>query len=103
MEKIKIAILDSGVMKNHSHFCNDTITGFSLQGGEPQEIYNDEFGHGTAIYNIIRECRDFADIINIKINEIEDGVSENKIIETLYYIYNSMNVDIINGCAKFFL
>lgn len=76
MDKMVIVIIDSGVYKNHSLFKNDIIEEYiysdennSFENIDGQD--NDIFGHGTAIYNIIRECKNFARIINIRINNIE--------------------------------
>ena len=78
-KKIIIVIIDSGVNDKHPKFTNDTITGIALANNHIHSSFKDDFGHGTAIYNIIRECNDFAEIINLKINGIENGVEENDI------------------------
>lgn len=86
-KKIIIVIIDSGVNDKHPKFTNDTITGIALANNQIHSSFKDDFGHGTAIYNIIRECNDFAEIINLKINGIENGVEENDIIYALQYVY----------------
>ena len=95
-KKIIIVIIDSGVNDKHPKFTNDTITGIALTNNQIRSSFKDDFGHGTAIYNIIRECTDFAEIINLKINGIENGVEENDIIYALQYVYENINANIIN-------
>lgn len=57
MKKIKLAILDSGVRKDHPAFINKTINGFSLRvednSVKRNEEFNDNIGHGTAIFYLI--------------------------------------------------
>lgn len=54
MKRIKIAILDSGVRKDHPAFSKKDIKGFSLriknQSVEQCDKFDDNLGHGTAIY-----------------------------------------------------
>lgn len=102
MEKIKIIIIDSGVRVNHPKFKEDSIKGFSLIEGRKSENFEDDYGHGTAIYNIIRKCNDIADILNIKVPDIEHGTGQNVLVEVLEYIHDNEKADIINlslGCS----
>lgn len=101
MDKKVIVIIDSGVYKNHSLFKNDIIEEYiysyennSLENVDRQK--NEIFGHGTAIYNIIRECKDFARIINIRINNIENGISEETLIAVLKAITQNFTPNVIN-------
>lgn len=101
MDKMVIVIIDSGVYKNHSLFKNDIIEEYiysyennSFENVDMQEI--EIFGHGTAIYNIIRECKDFARIINIRINNIENGITEETLIAVLKAVAKKFNPNIIN-------
>lgn len=96
-----IVIIDSGVYKNHFLFKNDIIEEYiysyennSFENVDRQE--NEIFGHGTAIYNIIRECKDFARIINIRINNIENGITEETLIAVLKAVAKKFNPNIIN-------
>lgn len=95
-EKLKIAIIDSGVRTNHPMFAKDTIQGFTYTPDGICADFEDTFGHGTAVYGIIRTCCDKADIVNIKIGGIEDGVDENVLIDALDYVYEHLELDIIN-------
>ena len=101
MDKMVIVIIDSGVYKNHFLFKNDIIEEYiysyennSFENVDRQE--NEIFGHGTAIYNIIRECKDFARIINIRINNIENGITEETLIAVLKAVAKKFNPNIIN-------
>lgn len=96
MEKVKIIIIDSGVRKSHPRFAGDDIRGYTLHRGKKQEDFEDKYGHGTAIYNIIRKCNDIADILNIKISDVEHGVEQDILIDVLEYIYKNEEADIIN-------
>ena len=95
MQNIKVAIIDSGVNKKHNRFANDKIYGFGYQNKNVIEEYYDTYGHGTAVYNIIRNTNQI-DIINIKVFGIENGVSSRDIIEILDYINQNLDVNIIN-------
>lgn len=59
MEKISIAILDSGVNCKHEAFNNQIINGFSLiiENGVVKEErdFCDNLGHGTAIYYLVNK------------------------------------------------
>lgn len=97
MKKIEIIIIDSGVKSNHPSFAGDSIKGFqfSLDSNIIND-FDDSFGHGTAIYGIVRKVRDYANITNIKIPNIENGVDEELLIGVLEYISDKLNPDIIN-------
>lgn len=95
MSKIKVAIIDSGVKKEHPRFLNDLIIGFGYENGCVIDDFYDTNGHGTAVYNIIRNLENL-EIINIKIPEIENGVSDTEIIGVLNFISEKVDVDIIN-------
>lgn len=95
MKKIRIAIIDSGVKKEHPRLIHDDIKGFTFRPEGIMEDFSDTYGHGTAIYNIVRKLEN-AEIINIKIPNIEEGVADENIISLLNYIYEKVDVDIIN-------
>lgn len=95
MDKVKIAIIDSGVKKYHSAW-DVQPQGFTYNNGIMHNEFEDEFGHGTAVYNIIRKNTRDSEITNIKLDGINTGVSEDELISVLNYIYNSLDFDIIN-------
>lgn len=94
--KLKIAIIDSGVRTNHPLFTEDIIHGFTCTPDGICADFEDTFGHGTAVYGIIRTCCDKADIVNIKLGGIEDGVDEDVFINALDYVCENFKFDIIN-------
>lgn len=95
MDKVKIAIIDSGVKKYHSAW-DVQPQGFTYKNGIMYNEFEDEFGHGTAVYNIIRKNTRESEITNIKLDGINAGVSEDELISVLNYIYINLNFDIIN-------
>lgn len=91
---LKIAIIDSGVNCYHSSFGSKKPT--LVCGRELYSKQKDFYGHGTAIYNIIRKVEDIAEIVNFKIEHIEDGVNESELIDMLSLISREYEFDIIN-------
>lgn len=96
MEKAKVLIIDSGVYTNHPSLKENHILGFTYRDGELDETIDDEYGHGTAIYGILHECAQNADITSIRLQNIENGADENELIGLLEYVDLHMNFDIIN-------
>lgn len=97
MKRIKIAIVDSGVRCDHPLFREDDIQGFTYLGqGKTEDNFQDCFGHGTAIYGIIRQVKEWADIINIRIPGIEEGIDEEILCSALNYIAENIDTDILN-------
>ena len=90
-EKIRIVIVDSGVKKT-----NEYIQGYSFSEKGISENFEDEYGHGTAIYSIIKKVNDFSNITNIKLDNIENGADGFLLEELLKYIYEKEKADIIN-------
>jgi uncharacterized NAD-dependent epimerase/dehydratase family protein len=95
MNKIKVAVIDSGVKKEHPRIIHDSIVGFGYSNGNITDDFIDTNGHGTAIYNVIRNT-DNIEILNIKVTDIENGVPDTEIIGILNYIYEKIDIDIIN-------
>ena len=85
MNKIEIIIIDSGVKCNHSSFQDVPIRGFPIYDSSVIEDFEDTYGHGTAIYGIIKKVNDFSNIINIKLPNVEEGINENDLIDVLKY------------------
>ena len=106
MNKLEILIIDSGVNLNHPLFKDDQLKGFQFCCKNASSVnlndknIDDSFGHGTAVYGIIRKTKDFANITNIKIPDIENGnLYDQSLFEILEYIFeniNSYHPDIIN-------
>lgn len=96
MRRIRIIAIDSGVRYDHPAFKGDSLTGFQVTNGLKNDDYFDCYGHGTAVYGILRKCCDIADIINVKIPEIQNGIEPSSLIATLQYIRDYEQADIIN-------
>ena len=97
MDRVKIIIVDSGVRIDHPKFSGTQIQGYGFKDYKKISDFQDEYGHGTAVYNIISKCTDFAEINNIKLYGLEQGVEEDALVSVLEYIYyNEEGVDLIN-------
>jgi uncharacterized NAD-dependent epimerase/dehydratase family protein len=91
-EKIRIAIVDSGVRFDHPAFAGKPPVVIDAAGSAESGIY----GHGTAVYNIIRKAGDIADIVNFRLAWREDGIEETELVGILQKIDREYPVDIIN-------
>lgn len=99
-KKLKAAIIDSGVRKDHPRFLDDDIIGFHFSESIRDNNFEDSIGHGTAIYGIMREAAPFCEITNIKIVEEDDCVDEETLIGVLEYIYQHQKFNLINISAS---
>lgn len=98
---VKIIIIDSGVEKNHDAFLNIKINGCRAYLNEKEEIefdddFSDDFGHGTAIFDIIKKNAPNAEIYNIKMFDKRGNSEQKEITKLLEYIYKNIPCDIIN-------
>jgi uncharacterized NAD-dependent epimerase/dehydratase family protein len=91
-DKIRIAIIDSGVRLDHPGFAGNVPVLVDASSADT----NEWTGHGTAVYNIIRKVADKADIINFRLVYNEQGVEETELLELLHKIDREYPVDIIN-------
>ncbi len=97
----RIAIIDSGIMSNHPAFEKSIIKGIGLaidHNGNVYETpnYEDEIGHGTALYYLISKNIKNADIVNIKIYRKNEAVRQLDFERYLEFIYSHYDFDIIN-------
>lgn len=95
-EKLKIVIVDSGVDISHPQFKNSSIEGYTYKDAGLYDGCSDEYGHGTAIYQIVRSVSDIADIINIKLPNIEHSNTRMELVEVLEYLADHIPCDILN-------
>lgn len=97
---IKIGIIDSGVRINHPAFYSEELNGYSLKVINDEVVkfddFEDEIGHGTAIYYLINKNTDDAIITNIKIYFKECSVDCYEFEKIMKYISDYENFDIIN-------
>ena len=95
-----IVIVDTGVNLEHPFFKDEKIEGFSLLQKNNETIIGydiqDKNGHGTAVYGIIRQNAPKASIVNIKLLDYDDEISENDLIYALKYINENITTNIIN-------
>ena len=102
MKEILIVIIDSGVCQKHPLFAEDIVEEYEYisETASFREVvnYDDDrnCGHGTAIYNIIRKCKDYARIVNIRVADIEEGICEELLISILQAIGRQFRPNIIN-------
>lgn len=97
MNRIKVVIVDSGlredlIIKENS----DCITVSDIEKNSVIDNAPASYGHGTAIYSIIRREANDAEIYNIKVKNIENGITNDDLIYVLDYIYDNIPADVIN-------
>jgi len=96
MEKIKIAIIDSGVdnAKNYdgASICYDEET----QKFNVDNDYFDENGHGTIVANIIKSHTSNTELYILKIFEDQEEVETEKLIFALKFLNFEIHPDIIH-------
>ena len=92
--KVKIAIIDSGIDKEHEDFSNNILPGWNFQNHN-NDIH-DNLGHGTAITGVlaakannnigIAGIIDSAQILPIKIIDALQETTLQLLIDALYYV-----------------
>lgn len=99
---MEIIILDSGVNQEHPRLLNKEIQGYGLTYSEKLKKciktsdIEDRIGHGTAVYDIIRQDVLNATIKVIKIFNDSVELSEDEFFSCLLYVYHNETPDIIN-------
>lgn len=99
-KKVKVVIIDSGLYMEHPQV-NNVVEGYRVCTCKNKIVIDnncrDGFGHGTAVYGIIRNYCKEAKIVPVKIFEDdEDKADVNILIAALEYIYENISCDIIN-------
>lgn len=99
MEKIQVAILDSGICKDHSYLKNNITKGISIYCKRGKicisEDFQDVYGHGTACASVIKsECNN-VDFFIVKILDSTGNSSLNIVESALEYLLN-VDVQIIS-------
>ena len=91
-----IAVVDSGIDRN---LISENICGFGFKAikGEIKYVnsFIDKIGHGTAIYNLIRQHNKNAKFCIIKITEREE-TTEKMVLYALNYILHHIECNVIN-------
>lgn len=99
-EKVRIVIVDSGVYLEHP-LVKENVKGYTIDYLDDETTVNDgcidNYGHGTAIYGIIKQHCPEAEIIVVKIfddgNDYADVIKLNTALE---FIYENIECNIIN-------
>lgn len=94
---VKVVIIDSGIKCNHKILQGKKLEGYSILNGIVcNGGYDDNIGHGTAVYSLISNIVPEAEFIIFRIFDT-DFFCTQKILEiTLEYIYNNIWCDVIN-------
>ena len=87
-----IAVVDSGTDRNS---ISENICGFGFKDIKCENSFIDKIGHGTAIYNLIRQHNKNAELCIIKITEREE-TTEEMVLHALNYILQHIECNVIN-------
>lgn len=93
---MNIAIIDSGT-KDYENITK----GYNFRVKGDNEIiiennYHDTYGHGTAVYSIIKKNNEECNYYIFKVIDQNDTIDEKIICTALEYIFNNLDIDIIN-------
>lgn len=99
---LNCVIIDSGVSYVHPLIDQNSLAGFSLVFNDDgtmnyENDFNDQYGHGTAIYHILQDLKRDVNFINIKIASIEnESIDEKALVSALEFIEENCSADVIN-------
>lgn len=99
---MEILIIDSGVYFNHPALRLKKIDGYGLTYNSDTQCcvriddFEDQIGHGTAVFDLIQRNCPEAKIKNIKIFNHDFDLSEEAFCSVLEYVYKNENPTIIN-------
>lgn len=101
MEKYDAVIVDSGVDKCHSIFEGKTIYGKSIKFEAENNYvisnnFDDDIGHGTAVFYLISRYLQGEKVLNMKIFSENFQPDTSEIITTLKYIYENIECKIVH-------
>ena len=93
---MNIAIIDSGT-KDYENITK----GYNFRVKGDNEIiiennFHDTYGHGTAVYSIIKKNNEECNYYIFKVIDQNDTIDEKIICTELEYIFNNLDIDIIN-------
>ena len=93
---MNIAIIDSGT-KDYENITK----GYNFRVKGDNEIiiennFHDTYGHGTAVYSIIKKNNEECNYYIFKVIDQNDTIDEKIICTALEYIFNNLDIDIIN-------
>lgn len=102
MNKFDCVIIDSGVNLSHPELVEKKISGIQISHDSSDRLviksaFQDQLGHGTAIYSIIRKNAPIhTKIFNIKIFDKQEVVDESLLIYALEYIARNIECKVVN-------
>ncbi|CEN31379.1 S8 family serine peptidase [Paraclostridium sordellii] len=96
---IRVAILDTGIDKNHEYLKDNIIGGISLKCDDKYILicddYEDDNGHGTACASIIKKEFENVEIFVVKVLD-KDGKSNVQVLEEALKYLLDKDIKIIN-------
>lgn len=102
MNKFDCVIIDSGVNLSHPELTDKKISGIHIShdsSNKPiiESDFQDQLGHGTAVYSIIEKNAPIhTKIFNIKIFDKQEVVDESLLIAALDYIALNIECKVVN-------
>lgn len=91
-----IVIIDSGINHKHPALSNEKIHGINLLNKENANEIEDEIGHGTAVYYLVRRFAANANILPIKIFSDEFSTAYDMLYLALEYVYENIDCKILH-------
>lgn len=93
-----VVIVDTGIYKDHPYLQSGEVYGISFMNGKIYDTFDDDIGHGTAIYSIIKNHNKHCKIFNIKAfgKNNQCFISEMELISVLNFIYERIKCKYIN-------
>ena len=101
-QKCDIVVIDSGLNTKHSFFKNQTCKGISIifdEGAGNYSIndnFEDNIGHGTAVYYLLKKCIKEADVFVLKLFDKNTEPDVMSIIFALEYVYANIDCRIVH-------
>lgn len=100
MIEVDIVIIDSGIDIRKNNESEIIPQGINIYKQNGKHIIGnnimDSYGHGTAVYNIIKKHSCLERIFNVKIFENDDSIDEETLVYALRYIKENVKCKIIN-------
>jgi len=86
-----VIIIDSGIDKKYENILDGVSISFAEDGSPiTLKTYNDEIGHGTAIYHIINDVCENTNFFIVKIFNASYQTNPNLLLHALQYVYDNV-------------
>ncbi|MGL5750639.1 MAG: S8 family serine peptidase [Paraclostridium sp.] len=99
MKNVKVAVVDTGIDRNHNYLKDNIVGGISFESNEGyifvSDNYDDENGHGTLCASIIKKEFENVEIFVVKALDRFGKTNIQVLEESLKYLLN-IDVNIIN-------